>query len=89
MRKVRVPKLRLHEPTGQGVVTLSGKDFYLMDLSTSIVRTGTLSTSDYALAAVPDAIRKERNRLDDLLGWAGGNSSEKCKGYIAILYACC
>ncbi len=29
MRKVRVPKLRLHKPTGQGVVTLSGKDFYL------------------------------------------------------------
>ncbi len=29
MRKVRVPNLRLHKPTGQGVVTLSGKDFYL------------------------------------------------------------
>lgn len=29
MRKVRIPKLRLHKPTGQGVVTLSGKDFYL------------------------------------------------------------
>jgi hypothetical protein len=29
MKKIRVPSLRLHKPTGQAVVTLSGKDFYL------------------------------------------------------------
>jgi integrase len=28
-RKPRIPKCRLHKPTGQAVVTLSGKDFYL------------------------------------------------------------
>jgi integrase len=29
MKKIRVPSYRLHKPTGLGVVTLSGKDFYL------------------------------------------------------------
>jgi hypothetical protein len=28
-RTVRIPKLRLHKPSGQGVVTIKGRDFYL------------------------------------------------------------
>ena len=29
MKKIRVPSFRLHKPSGQAVVTLSGRDFYL------------------------------------------------------------
>jgi len=29
MKKIRVPSFRLHKPSGQAVVTMSGKDFYL------------------------------------------------------------
>jgi len=27
-KKLRIPTFRLHKPTGQGVVTLNGKDIY-------------------------------------------------------------
>jgi integrase len=38
MKKIRVPSCRLHKPTGQAVVTLSGKDFYLGRYDSSVAR---------------------------------------------------
>lgn len=36
--RIRIPKHRLHKPSGQAVVTIAGRDFYLVQHGTQISR---------------------------------------------------
>ena len=42
---LRVPSYRRHKPSGQAVVTLSGKDFYLGPWNTRVSRADGLKAS--------------------------------------------
>ncbi len=52
--RIRIPKYRLHKPTGLAVVRLSGRDIYLGLRSTAILRTEHLFCARRAWRTPPD-----------------------------------